>query len=195
MVVAILSILAVVGARSITQPSSSLSAAGEVVTGMAMWARQIAVSTNNPTALVVLTKDASIQGGAYREFAILKFVDGGWKQASPWKKLPVGVIVDPATSASSFFNNASLPSALTGNGVELTRGGATVPSTDVAWQLFLPRGGLLNPRQSPILRLVNGQMTGEASAKYHQGGSSAEQKHYYEVVLLGVSGLVKVVIP
>lgn len=194
-VVAIISILGVLAARSLNQTSASLSAAGEVVTGLASWARQIAVSNNNPTALVVLTRDSSAQKGAYRELTILEYEGGKWRQANNWKRLPEGIIIDPDLNASTFLGSASFPAGLMGSGLDLVRNGASVPMSDIACHLFLPRGGLLDPSQSPALRLVRGHMLNESQAQYRQGSTSADQRHYYDVILLGVSGLVKVVKP
>lgn len=197
-VVAVVGLLTTVGVGGLggLRQGVGLTSAGNKIADLVVLARQVAVSENTATAVVVLTRDGLVtdRGGAYRSVAIIKLEDNAWKQVAPWENLPDGTLIDPNTSISTFFQNATLPAGLAGDGPpQFNFRGTKIGLNDVACRVFLPGGGMLNPDQSPQLRVVEGEVTGGATARYRRTGSDGLPSNFYDLTLLGVTGQVKVV--
>lgn len=196
-VVAVVGLLTTVGVGGLggLRQGGGLTSAGNKIANLVVLARQVAVSENTATAVVVLTKDglSNDRGGAYRSVAIIKLEDNAWKQVSPWENLPDGVVIDPSASISTFFQNATLPTGLGGDtSPQFNFRGARVGLNDLACRVFLPGGGMLNPDQSPQLRVVEGELAGGATARYRHTAADGLPSNYYDLTLLGVTGQIKV---
>lgn len=186
-VVAILSILAALGAVSLVNSGSAkLNAAGNEVVDLINLARQSSMTTGEMIALVMAkdTGDADLNG---RSFILLRrgADDEEWRPVTRWTVLPEGVAVESVAS-QTFTDN--LPNVQPRPGPMPNLRGKEIHSTECAYQVFMPTGRLsildiIYP-SNPVLRIVQ-------SEKY--GNSPSD--NYYEITLDRFSGLARVTRP
>jgi len=176
-VVAIMALLLSLGSASFFHigRSHQLTAAGNGISHLAHLAHQEAITQNTPSALVFLKPVSEAVPGA---FAVLLLQDDRWKQISKWEILPEGIVLDEG--ASSFLQNAALPPIVAGGAAIARFREQAVTADACAARVFLPgAGSLWNPDQPATLRLVE------------RAGGAASQ-NYYDITLLGPTGLARI---
>lgn len=167
-VIAVISVMLTASLPAISSISKSrhLSTAGNLVYDLSSQARQNAMTKNAMTALVMSKTTGS--------FVLMELLPGKstWSPISRWYDLPEGIGVDESASGS-FMTRPGLAYPL-GN---LTRGGSAISEADCVYQVFLPRGQLVQNGATtpPILQLVE---------KYAGGRSN-----YYKVIINQFTGI------
>jgi prepilin-type N-terminal cleavage/methylation domain-containing protein len=176
--------------------SASLSASGNVVANMIDNARQTAMSKNTLTAVVVLGKQGTDED--FRAVTTLEFDPvAGWSQVQTWEVLPSGIVVDSADRDNcTFLNNSPQPFPfLTRGGLHtnppVSYRGEPVKESAYAARIFLPTGSLQNPEMPARLRLVEGFVDGER-VTYTRPDEKGKTANYYDVSIVGLTGLTKV---
>ena len=171
--------------------SNNLVRGGNAVANLAAYARQQAVSMGTMTALVLLTGQGS--DADYRTLTVLEYAEGnGWRQATAWQELPMGILVDYSdTVRCSFLTNspATFPFLGSQPNPPVSYKGARV--TAFAARIFLPSGSLQNPESPAQIRLIegvsqNGRLTRTGS---QLDGAAA---NFYEVAIIGATGNIKI---
>lgn len=173
---------------------TALQQSGSLVVALVDQARQMAVTKNTMSALVLLA-DAGTEDD-YRAFTQLEYKpDMGWTQVRDWQRLPKGVLVDFSSGESSFLTRspAVFPLLQPGeshpplrfNGRELRQ------RKSYAACIFMPSGARRNADQPARLRLVAGFKEG-SQLIYSQRGTSGRPPNYFDVTIVGVTGAVKV---
>lgn len=180
--------------------ATNLVTGGNMVMNLAAYARQIAITKGTLTALVLL----GAQGTAddYRAFTVLEYhAVTGWSQATEWKKLPVGIVVDRSgesdrkdiengtflkDSPTSFLAAAAQPQPpvppVRYEGVQVKK---------FAGRIFTASGSLLNPGAPAQFRLVEGFIQNGRTIYTRSAGKNAPA-NYYSIALLGATGLARV---
>jgi len=167
-VIAVISVMVTASLPAISSISKArrLSTAGNLVYDLSSQARQNAMSRNAMTALVLNKSTGS--------FILMELLPGKstWSPISRWYDLPEGIAVDEEASGS-FMSSPGLAYPL-GN---LTRGKNAVSEAECVYQVFLPRGQLVqnSGETPPILQLVE---------KYSGGKSN-----YYKVFINQFTGI------
>lgn len=209
-VVLIIGILAgfVVPAVNGVGRSSSLVAAGNSVVDMVNFARQEAMTKNTMTALIVLgdqpnpPTSPSGQQDVSQDYRALTVVEydpvAGWSQITAWEILPAGIIFDFKDQANStFFANSpqTFPFISRFEGQQTPpvkfQGVQVQSGVGYAGRIFMPNGALQNPEQPAQLRLVEGFSQGGQLVYTHRGSQQAAA-NYYDVAIIGMTGIAKV---
>jgi hypothetical protein len=179
--------------------STGLTTGGNMVTNLAGLARQEATSRNTMTALVLLRDQGT--DADYRAFTVAVYdVETGWRQITAWEQLPVGIVVDrntendPNSELGSFVKNspATFPLLSRANLQEnppVDYAGNRVRSFAV--RIFLPNGSLMNAEEPAHLRIVEGFLQGNRTTYTHPGIGAAPA-NYYDIALIGATGVAKV---
>jgi prepilin-type N-terminal cleavage/methylation domain-containing protein len=185
--------------------SAALTSAGNLVTNLANYARQEAVSKNTMTALVVLTGQSVPQktDQYYRAATIIEYDPvAGWNQLGNWELLPSGIIFDcnDATNCS-FLANSPQPfpflshqtsAALSYQGQPvISQGQPASGQIGYAARIFLSNGSLQNPDKPAQLRLVEGYLQG-SQVIYTRRGQTGLPANYYDIAIVGMTGMTKV---
>lgn len=204
-VMAIIAIMAVIVAPAVSNlgTATGLVTGGNSVTNLIGYARQVAVSQNTMTALVVLAKNDSPDD--YRAITVLEYSTlGGWKPITGWQALPTGVVFDPNTANSTFLKNSPDPFPFLATARqknppiayksidEKTMGPIKSPQGYAA-RIFLPSGNLQNAEDPAQLRLVEGFIQNGQVVRTRRNG--AESANYYEIAIIGATGVTKVTRP
>ncbi len=200
-ITAIMAILALTALPAIVGMSSSgqLTSAGNLIVGLANQARQNAITDDTMTALVRVSSSSSQPQLNNRLFILMELTPAAsatgsptWTPVSKWEILPPGTVVDP-----SVMNQSPSPTLATPL-PSLNYKGTAISSSDCAYQVFLPSGGLLSPVASvntpPFLRLVTGAMNG-SNITYTGNKSAGIPSNYYEVTINPYTGMLKVTRP
>lgn len=180
--------------------STGLVTGGNLVANLAAFARQNSMTKSTLTALVLLGEHGSEDD--YRTLTVLEYRrTEGWAQVTPWQKLPTGVVVDRfgESDAKDPDNGTFLkyPTAfpfLTGpyptqKNAPVFHEGKQV--TKYAARIFTASGSLQNPQTPAQLRLVEGQTEG-GQMRYTRPGAGGRAANYYDIALIGATGLARV---
>jgi hypothetical protein len=197
-VIVILTALVVPAATSLGR-ANGLTTGGNSVTNLVSYARQLAVSKNTMTALVILANQGSQDD--FRAITVLEYDPVvGWSQATEWRKLPSGIIFDPDPQESSFLNNSPrFPFLATTNqqnppvSYPLGPGSSAQPIRDpggYAARIFLPSGGLQNSEAPAQLRLVEGFMENGRVTRTRRGNTGSA--NFYDIAIIGATGIAKI---
>lgn len=175
--------------------SSALTTSGNMVTSMASLARQNAMSKNTMTALVLLGQQGTDQD--FRALALLEFDPvAGWSQTGAWEMLPPGIVVDRNDPANCTFlaNSPQFPflnRGATQNNPPARFRGQQVAANGFAARIFLANGALQNPEKAAQLRLVEGFYE-KNRVTYTRPDRQGKPANYYDVAILGLTGMTKV---
>jgi len=170
-VIAIASVLAVFGAKALSQGGASgkISTGGNQIVDLINQARQNSMSKGVLTA-VVMAKTVDATDANYRSFVLVEkgASDAAWKPLTRWTSLPTGVAADPIKSAS-FISQKPVFSPEPNNLPPLN--GVMPTGGDCAYQVFLPGGnvstnGVSSSVERPTLHLVEQVRGGEANNYY-----------------------------
>jgi competence protein ComGC len=180
--------------------ATSLVTGGNMVTNLAAYARQIAITKSTLTALILLGAQGTEDD--YRTFTVLEYnATSGWSQATAWQKLPAGIVVDRTgeTASADVENGTFLKNSPTS--FLAAPGQAQPPTPPVRYQgvqvkryagrIFTASGALLNPEAPAQLRLVEGVIQDERTT-YTRPGANGAPANYYSVALLGATGMARV---
>lgn len=178
--------------------SQKLRSAAELVTGMSTLARQNSLGQNAMTALVCAGKNAPGDRGL-RSLALfeLRPNENGappsvqdWKQVTPWKQFPAGVLMDDNATESTFFSSPSVQPVPT-LPTSLSMGGASF--SDYSFQVFQPNGRILGGKAAMLKLLPAVLQNGVVQTT----GASSKQdtKNYIVVTFIGSTGQTKVFQP
>jgi len=174
--------------------TTALEASGDLVTNLAAFARQTAMTKDTMTALVLPANQGT--SGDYRSFAVLQYTPGqGWSQISRWQALPAGIVVDSSTDCTFLTNSPNPFPNLDGpppqsNPPFTYQGAAITKVNGYAARIFIPNGGLSDSVSPTQIRLVEGFVRG-GKAIYTHSDASGKPANYFDIVLLGVTGLAK----
>jgi prepilin-type N-terminal cleavage/methylation domain-containing protein len=188
-VIAIMALLASMVAPAFNNfgKSSQLSADGNKVVNLVNLAGQNSISKNAMTALVAIAPGSGA-GTAYKAFTLLEFMpeSSDWKQITGWETLKDGVVIDPAS-----FTFTEYPGVKPQPDLPAIRyGGKTISS--YKYLIFLPNRSLLQ-NTSAQLKLVEGVFAANASAPtYTRKASDGTPENYYNVTVLGTTGIPKI---
>jgi len=175
--------------------ATNLTSAGNMVSNLAAQARQVAMTRNTVSALAVLGELGEPED--YRMLAIMEYDAGsGWKQATPWQSLPNGVLVDFTNRDTCTFLKNGVPLAMAPADAATGRlpfqyNGTTLTSSTCALRVFLPNGGLHDSESPARIRLVEGVKQGTGLDYSHQTDEGAP-RNYYDVSIIGATGLAKI---
>ncbi len=180
--------------------STNLVTGGNMVMNLAAYARQIAITKGTLTALVLL----GAQGTAddYRAFTVLEYHPvTGWSQATEWKKLPVGIVVDRSgeTDKKDIENGTFLKDSPTSFLAATAQPQPLVPPVryegvqvkKFAGRIFTASGALLNPGAPAQFRLVEGFIQ-NGQTIYTRPAVKNTPANHYSIALLGATGLARV---
>ena len=183
-VLTIIGILASLASLAVKGLSGSigLTGAGDVTGAVFAFARQEAITKNTLTAVVVPT-NTSLVTAAYRTLAVWEYsaATGAWQQASPWRMLPKGVVIDSHTSDSTSYlltgvTFPAMPTTINYQGTTLTA--PSSPTTgDFAYQVFLPSGRLPPLPQNPAGQTPSSYTLTLVEGFYASGASSPTYTH------------------
>jgi len=176
--------------------ASALAVGGNTVANLVTTARQRAISGNTMTALILLTDQGS--DADYRALAVAEYTPGrGWSQVGKWEVLPVGISVDASNlTASSFLTHSPQPFPFI-NGIPKQENPPvlylqeSIRENGYAARIFLPNGGLQNPEYAAQIRLVEG-VTSEGQTQYTHTDGNGQPPNYYDVAIVGATGLAKI---
>jgi len=178
--------------------STALVTGGNMVTNLALFARQSALSKNTMTALVVLGNQGTAED--YRTVTVLEYVagGGGWAPLTGWQTLPDGIVVDTDKASSTFLDHSpAFPqpqaSGQTGqkNPPVFYRQQQVRDGDGYAARIFLPSGGLQNSQDPAQLRLVEGFIQGSQVVRTKRD-SSGMSTNFYDLTIIGATGVTKV---
>lgn len=130
-----------------SQRGFALTRAGNELTDLANYARQLSLSRGTIASLIVT--DSSFSQGAG---AVVVGLDenGTWQPLSRWISLPESVVVD---------NNTQRPAAVSelnqfsDEPLQLKRGGDAITGSNARAIVFLPQGRIHDPSKTPTRRL------------------------------------------
>lgn len=177
--------------------ATGLTSGGNMVTHLVALARQTAISKSTLTALVMLADQGT--PADYRAFTVLEYTAGqGWSQITKWETLPDGIVVDHTNfQECTFLENSpvSFP-FLDGppkqnNPPVFYRDEQLRNPQGYAARIFLPHGGLQNPEWPAQIRLVEGFIEGD-TVVYTRRNDSGKTANFYDVAIIGATGLTKV---
>jgi prepilin-type N-terminal cleavage/methylation domain-containing protein len=196
-VIGILAIVMALVAPAVTGfgRSTTLVTGGNMVTNMITLARQRAISGNTMTALVLLTDQGS--DADYRAWTIVEYTVGGrWAQVGKWEILPTGITVDctDIVTTSSFLSHSPRPFPFLTGSANPPVAYQQAPIRDpegYAARLFLPNGGLQNPEHPARIRLVEG-FSQVGQTKYSRPSKDGKPVNFYDVAIVGATGIAKV---
>lgn len=191
MVLVLVSIIAVmvIPAAAGMMNSTRLNVGGRKLAALCGSARQLAMSKNSLTALVLLGNSGS--EADYRTFTILTYDSHeGWKQDQSWERLPEGVVVDRDQwqESSLLENTDELP--FVDSSFKLKTSAGEVGLEDCYARVFIPNGGLLSSDLPAKLRLVEGSYIDE-KLRYYKVNSAGVTSNWFDVALIGSTGLTK----
>lgn len=176
--------------------SSALQQGGQLVEGMAVQARQTAVSKGTLVALVILTEAGTEQD--YRALTLVEYsVERGWIQSGSWEVLPEGVILDPLSQSSTLLagGRAAFPLMPQDQPFpELRFQGVKLGETQVAACIFMPSGGRRTPENPAQLRLVQGIREGKGIT-YTNRLADGLPADFIDIAVVGVTGSIKTTRP
>lgn len=166
--------------------SSQLNASGCAASNLFTAARQNSISNHVLTAVVVLTAPGSPRGGdaAYRVFTMLQIAqrpDGAtpttsdWRQVGKWEVLPMGVVIDSSSNASTGLTYSTFltsPTVIPALPTLRYQDTSYTPGTGYAYQIFTPSGGLMNTTSSGNTTLVLAQGFYSGTTLTHTGGNN-----------------------
>ena len=196
-VMAVIAILValVVPAVSNFGKATRLSTGGNMVVNLANLARQKAMTSNSLTALVMLGAQGTEDD--FRSFAILSYEPGVmWSAVTPWQKLPEGIVVDRSVEADEAEESSGTFISHSPKALPFQKGDVLPvpylgqPVRSYALRVFLPGGGLQNADEPAHLRLVEGYLQGDKIV-YTRPGEGNKPANYYDVALIGVTGIAK----
>jgi prepilin-type N-terminal cleavage/methylation domain-containing protein len=165
-VIAIMSVLIALAVPSICSIANgrNIANAVDITSDLAATARQQALTSGSPIALILSPLPASGLVDAHQSLLLLQGTQSGsgtynWKTATPWIKLPNTVLLAPyaRNSASSFYSSASssgtasYPLSSTVNGIDLST---------CSYVIFLPDGTVLAPQAGPAISLTRANKSG-----------------------------------
>jgi hypothetical protein len=195
MAVIVVLVSLVVPAVSNFGKATGLVAGGNMVVNLAGVARQTAMTRNSLSALVLLGAHGSEDD--FRAFSVLSYEPGvAWTAVTPWQALPEGIVVDRSgemdlSDGSSGTFVARSPKALPFQvGRELPVRHHGKPVYAYALRVFLPGGSLQNAEEPAHLRLVEGFLNG-AEVTYTRPGAGGKPANFYDVALIGATGIAK----
>ncbi len=198
-VVAIISIVATLVISSVNGfgRSAALTTSGNRVVNLATLARQTAVSKNTMTALVLLANQGTDHD--YRAFTVMVYDrNAGWSQVGEWELLPDGIVVDRNDlTVCSILDNSPQPFPFLNRDPQQTNPpvfykGQQLKNPDgYAARIFLPTGALQNPEKSAQIRVVEGFPNGSKVA-YTHGNGAGGPANYYDIAIIGLSGITKI---
>ena len=197
-VVAIISVLAGLGAISLRGGGSRLSTGGAQVANFFESARELAILKKAPVAVGLLVNGDNVGS---RVFTALEYHPDSaqWLRASKWETLPNGVLADmtPGDALNSFLP-ANSPSTSPGL-PDLVYGAATYsPKTPAGYGyvIFLPNGSLYQSNSQPcVIRLVEGVFTSTGPQYTGARDSAGKPANYFEVVINESTGRIKTARP
>jgi len=195
-VLAITSILTILAVSSVSAlRSTALTASGNQMVGVFAMARQNSISQDAYTAIVIKSNGT----GAYSAYCLLQLTRqgdgtlGAWTAITPWHNLGQGIVFESGQANDTFTSSSiALPEALPasfpfqGQSIDLT-------ATSV-YQCYQPDGTLMGS-QSPALRLrlIEGHVDSSSGAFTYQGATvSGQEVSYYDLVLVGNTGVTKI---
>lgn len=178
--------------------ATGLTSAGNMVTHLTALARQTAISKSTLTALVMLGDQGT--PADYRAFTVLEYTAGqGWSQISKWEILPEGIVVDRSNLQDcSFLQNSPrtfpfLAGPPTQENPPVVYKDEQVRDPEgYAARIFLPHGGLQNPEWPAQIRLVEGFVQGDEVVYTRRGDAPGQTANYYDVAIVGATGIAKV---
>lgn len=166
--------------------STALNSGGNMVANLAGLARQTAMSKNTLAALVVVTNLGTEQD--YRAMTVAEYRDGIWQQVTKWETLPTGIVVD-TSSESTFLTNTPVPFPFK-LGIVIGNRRLDDASTFAA-RIFLSNGSLQNADKAAQLRIVEGFRQGAGIAYTHRGTGN-QPANYYDIAIIGTTGIAKI---
>ena len=178
--------------------STSLVTGGNMVTNLANFARQTALSKNTMTALVVLGNQGTPED--YRTLAVLEYVAGGagWSPVTGWQTLPDGIAVDTERADSTILDHSPVfPQPQTAglavpkNPPVFYRQQQVRDGDGYAARIFLPRGALQNSQDPAQIRLVEGFVQAGQVVRTRRDGSG-KSANFFDVTIIGATGIAKV---
>ncbi len=180
--------------------STALAAGGNMVANLAALARQTAIARNSMAALVLLGAQGTEED--FRAFTVAEYRPGqGWSQITDWKTLPTGIVVDPSPPlASTFLLNSPRPFPFLSGPPQQSNPPLVYQGRDVldvpgyAARIFLPGGGLLNPQHPAQIRIVEGVLN-HGLVTHTRRGAGGQPANYYDLTILGATGITKVFRP
>jgi prepilin-type N-terminal cleavage/methylation domain-containing protein len=177
--------------------SSGLTNGGNMVANLVTIARQEAMAKNTMTALVLLTNQGTEDD--YKTLTVLEYDrNTGWSQTIAWNRLPDGVVVDRNDADNcTFLSNSPQPfpflSRVPGqlNPPVQYQGTQVSSPSGYAARIFLSNGSLMNPEQAAQIRLVQGFNQGQRVV-YTSHTTEGKAANFYDVVILGTTGIAKI---
>ena len=178
--------------------ATALVTGGNMVANLTNQARQTAVAKNTMTALVLLGNQGTAED--YRTLTVLEYVPGGvgWSPLTGWQKLPDGIAVDTERADSTFLDHSPAFPQPQASGLEAPKNPPVfyqqqqVKDGDgYAARIFLPSGGLQNSQDPAQLRLVEGFVQNGRLVRTHRD-SSGKSSNYYDLTIIGATGITKV---
>jgi len=178
--------------------SQKLRSAASLITGLSTVARQNSLGQNALTALVCLGKSGPAERGlrSLALFELRPHEDGtlttanDWKQITPWKQLPEGVLIDDDASQSTFLSPLNVKPAPS-LPVNLTVSGQSV--NDYSFQVFQPNGRILGGK-AVTLKLLPGILK-NGSIQSTAAATKNDTKNYVVVSFISTTGQTKVFQP
>lgn len=199
---AIISILIAIAVPAVSSygRSTALATGGNMVANLAALARQTAIARNSMAALVLLGAQGTEED--FRAFTVAEYRPGeGWVQLTDWKILPIGIVVDSsAPLASTFLLNSPRPFPFLAGPPRQTNPPLSFQGQNIsdgpgyAARIFLPGGGLLNPQHPAQIRMVEGIFQA-GQVTHTRRGAAGQPANYYDLTILGATGITKVFRP
>lgn len=168
-----------------------LRSATDIVTNLGLLAQQNSLAKNAMTALIIPGNDAPVDK-RFRSVALFEITPradgtppskGDWKQLTPWKQLPDGILIN--SSKSTFFSH---PPPNFSPGLPVTVNVIGTSASSFGALVFLPNGRLINSI-SPTLHLNPGILVGESVMDTNQGAN------FTVITFIASTGKFKVVQP
>ncbi len=179
--------------------AAALKTTGNTIVDSVAMARQVAISQDAYTAVVVKTTGPN----AYSSYCLMvlkrdsvtgNFVDSKWVLLKPWSSLSHGVVFDPRTTnnflaATDSLMGAQADVSYLGQPIDLTNIGEAV------FHVFAP-DGTMQEVQPFHLRLVRGTWNSSAgNIAYTSSQTAGTSVDYYDIVFLPDTGQTKVQTP
>lgn len=187
-IIALLVALALPTAANLLQ-ATRLNTAGSKVAGLCASARQLAMSKNTLSALVLL----GAHGGPddYRAFTLMEYdAIHGWQHNREWELLPQGVVVDAGNLDESSFLGAPFDLPFLSGQPPLRYHGKQVAAAACHARVFIPNGGLMDSETPSKIRLVEGEPRQNGVA-YTGALNHGRPANWHDVAIIGATGLLK----